>query len=245
MQTGFTPDRARTLLWSLAGNIILIAGVAVFGWPAGNVVLLFWVENVVLGLLTFVAILSARGENQVGTAFFFLAHYGIFCVVHLVFTLLLANGMGLVLTWPAFGLPCAIVALRLVTEFIDLWVIRRGYEHTTPQQAMASPYPRVIVLHLTVLLGMFVLGGAFYSSHFGADPRLSGVLRVLSDWVESWGLTLTPGLVGVLMLVLFKTLADVGVLTLGGRQRTSGVRPVPRPRPGRGVRPDGVQPNAD
>ena len=38
--------------WILVTNLFVLAGVVVWGWPPGNVFLLFWVENAGLGVAT-------------------------------------------------------------------------------------------------------------------------------------------------------------------------------------------------
>ena len=59
------PDRA--VRWALAlavaQNPLALAGVLFFGWPPGNVFLLFWVENAVLGVCTLVKVLTAQGPR--------------------------------------------------------------------------------------------------------------------------------------------------------------------------------------
>jgi len=80
----------------IAGNLLPLAGVLLFGWRAADVVLLYWVENLVVGLLNIPRILIARAESDAPagntlaerlranaqTALFFTLHYGLFCAVH-------------------------------------------------------------------------------------------------------------------------------------------------------------------
>ena len=104
------------LALSVAVNVLTLVGVLALGWPAGNVFLLFWCENVVLGLVTLVRVATAAdpGSTRLGSSLFFCVHYGIFCAVHLVFTWLLASALGVDLSWPYLALPVDVVPEALL-----------------------------------------------------------------------------------------------------------------------------------
>jgi NADH:ubiquinone oxidoreductase subunit 6 (subunit J) len=94
------PPDQRSLFVLVALNLIPLAGVAFFGWRVGDCILLYWVENVVIGGFNILRIMTAvidtskydqRGVRISGAhlvlaklflAAFFLAHYGGFCAVH-------------------------------------------------------------------------------------------------------------------------------------------------------------------
>ena len=83
---------------SLAGlliaNAIPLVGVMFFGWSLITVLVLYWIENGIVGLWNIPRIALASGEDEVGTAAtqvqnskayiipFFCIHYGIFWFVH-------------------------------------------------------------------------------------------------------------------------------------------------------------------
>jgi hypothetical protein len=84
----------------VAANLVPVAGVLFWGWHILPVMLLFWLENVVIGLFNVIKILLAQGEPDpapsgrplpfawVGNLFFaafFTVHYGMFCAGHGVF----------------------------------------------------------------------------------------------------------------------------------------------------------------
>ena len=50
--------------WALFTNLFVLSGVIAWGWPPGNVFVLFWIENVILGAVTAVRILTAEGAQQ-------------------------------------------------------------------------------------------------------------------------------------------------------------------------------------
>jgi hypothetical protein len=85
-------------------NLIPLAGVLLLGWRLSDLMLLYWLENGIIGGFTVLKILTSRvppgaarpGHSEapaalphrvgsVGTAIFFTIHYGIFWTVHGVF----------------------------------------------------------------------------------------------------------------------------------------------------------------
>ena len=92
-------------------------------------------------------------------AFFFSVHYGMFTLVHGVFVYLLITGGlgpatvtdrplnlgGVLLVWAIGG------AVQVVAAVIGPLPHKRG------TSLMMSAYPRIIVLHLTIILGVFAI----------------------------------------------------------------------------------------
>lgn len=193
-------DQARHLAvaGAVIGNFVLVAGVLWLDWPPGNVFLLFWVENVIIGLSYVVRISSARGGDRggVGTALFFTVHYGIFCLVHAAFTALLAIPMGIELSVWGLWVPTMLIALRYLVETVTAWFGSGRFRHRTPQETMMEPYPRVMVLHAALLLG------------FGASMVLAGRADPLST-DSPFDLAGRLPLLPLFVLVALKTVADV------------------------------------
>jgi hypothetical protein len=105
----FTP----AVIALIAMNLLPLIGVFGFGWDAGTIVFLYWLENVVIGLLNIPKILSCRAPHPdtppaapiagrfsvpdlptskrqpIGAAIFlcvfFSFHYGMFCFGHYMF----------------------------------------------------------------------------------------------------------------------------------------------------------------
>src|SRR6266576_5889762 len=89
-----------SLLVLLLANAFPIVGVLFLGWTVFPLVLLYWLENVVVGAFNIAKLLLAQPRNPVswaGKMFlvpFFVAHFGMFTYVHgvLVFALLGPKG---------------------------------------------------------------------------------------------------------------------------------------------------------
>ncbi|OYO17815.1 hypothetical protein CGZ94_02765 [Enemella evansiae] len=220
-----TPQRAGldlsvlgALLLSLVANVATLIGAVYFGWPPGNVFLLFWIENVIVGLTTIVKAATARGREDDGTtgirindrpagpaaaAGFFAVHYGIFCLVHLGFTATVAWRLGIELSWLLLGLPTVLIIVRYVIELITNWFGAGVRDRVTPGQPMIAAYARIIVLHVAVLLGW---GTRDVGEKLG--------------WFINWlppGLN-SPEIAMVILLLGLKTIVDLGTTIFATRR---------------------------
>jgi hypothetical protein len=88
-----------SVLVLIAFNLVPLVGVLLGRWNVATLLVLYWVENGVIGILNVPKILLAEGQAQTGparavavgqasrglVAAFFLVHYGIFWVVHGIF----------------------------------------------------------------------------------------------------------------------------------------------------------------
>ncbi|GAA1829395.1 DUF6498-containing protein [Microlunatus capsulatus] len=207
---------ALALALSVAWNLVALLGVLLLGWPAGNVLLLFWAENAVLGVATLVKVVTAQGTSNARITvngrpregspalfgLFFTFHYGLFCLVHLVFTGFVAFAIGFEPTFLLLGLPVVLLVLRYAVETATTWFGDDGQRRTTsPSTAMAQPYPRIIVLQVAVL-GAFAL---VLSGFRGEAPP--AWLGTLTGWLPpAWR---TDGVVAVALLLVVKTAVDV------------------------------------
>jgi Family of unknown function (DUF6498) len=100
---------------------------------------------------------------------FFCVHYGLFWFVHGIFVWtvlpLVFSGM----TGNAFGMPATVaypdprvvvnasvfLLLSHGVSFVANWLVGGEHLTSTPQAEMNAPYSRVMILHLTILLGAF------------------------------------------------------------------------------------------
>lgn len=183
--------RLSTLRIVLA-NAVPIVCVILFGWPAGVLLLLYWCENVIIGLVNGLkmavsgAVMGPAG--WIASAFllpFYVFHYGMFCFVHGVFVLVIEAigerrvpdvdpspvGLFHVVENLArheqgfFWSLAAIAGLQLFS-FVTEWLAKGKFRDTNPMTQMFEPYGRVVVLHLTIMVGMIpvlILGGPVWA----------------------------------------------------------------------------------
>ena len=195
--------RRREIGLALALNLVFVAGVLFWGWPAGNVLLLFWVENVLMGVGTLVRILTAEVGPQTRRPVFFTLHYGIFCVVHLVFVAVLSFWMGAEFTVGALLVPALLVLVRHAADLVTVWFGAGVRHRTTPMQAFVLPYPRMIVLHVTTILAWGLMLGSLTMP--GMEPTgLAAILARLREAFAGLGVEVTSAGLVVVLLVLVK-----------------------------------------
>ncbi len=180
----------------IASNAIPLFGVLFLGWDILTLLVLYWIESGVIGLVNVLKMARAEGQPRpdagAGVTFrdppgcgptaaksfaipFFIFHYGLFWIVHGVFVFLLPVFVRLFSMfrpdatfgqdtadaglWGAAisieGILFAALALA-VSHTISFYVyfIRRGeHRRVSVMAQMARPYGRVVVLHLTIILG--------------------------------------------------------------------------------------------
>lgn len=163
------------LLLLVVANLLPLVGVLFWGWDLWAILILYWLENGIVGALNVPRILLARqgvegsvaAAGRLGLALFFSFHYGMFWAVHGVFVWFALPAFA------GFGGPFAgveppaidpavvlgaVVALFL-SHLASFWLNylgRREYLSATPTAQMFSVYGRVVVLHLTILFGAFI-----------------------------------------------------------------------------------------
>lgn len=203
------PARAdRSSAWALvAANALPVVGVLFLGWQVGTLVMVYWLENVVIGLFNAARMFLAQGTvnrkgepvEGLGAAFlklfmipFFLVHYGGFCFVHGVFLLSFfppgGGGPGadpwavapLLATQPLFIAAGLALVGSHGYSFVKHYVGEREYEDADLGQLMARPYKRVMVVHF------FILGGAFLTAWMGNPLPALLVFVALKVAVDAW-----------------------------------------------------------
>lgn len=165
----FTGRTSAVLL--ILSNLIPLIGVLFFGWSLFALMLLFWIENLVIGfyalLRIFYAGLGPRGL-KVFVVPFFVVHFGMFSLAHAILVLALFNPGGyrafeagletgtIISSLPPFShlaLPAAALLFSHGYSFVTNYLRGGEFSTTIPIAAMFQPYGRVAVLHATVIAG--------------------------------------------------------------------------------------------
>ena len=166
----------------VVANLIPLVGVLFLGWNVWNILVIYWLENGIVGAFNVLKMAKAdgaelrgpsafdlvvNGQPASGTARlflipFFVVHYGLFWLVHGVFVLTLPlfasiGGESLTPTdGPTFGpILFAVVALAVSHGLSFWWNFLRGgeYRRTDAGALMFAPYGRLVALHLTIIFG--------------------------------------------------------------------------------------------
>lgn len=160
----------------LAANVAPLIGVLAHHWSVFAVVLLYWCENVVVGVFNVLRMLVAQPQvalAQAGKVLlipFFCVHYGMFTFVHGVFVFGLFGGGfktgGFRLSPHVIldavrqtGLGWAVAALIASHgfSFFHNYLAGGEYRRVGLAQLMMQPYARVVVLHLVIIGGAFLV----------------------------------------------------------------------------------------
>ncbi len=168
--------RRPSALALIAANLIPLYGVLVLRWDVFPLIFLYWVENVIVGVFNVFRMLSTPPydlKTWIGKAFivpFFCVHYGMFTGVHGIFVMVLFGGYGdkgapfpgpdiVADSIRQYALLAPAAGLFLSHGFSFVWnFLGKGeYKKAGFKALMARPYSRIIVLHLTIIFGGFLV----------------------------------------------------------------------------------------
>ena len=145
-----------------------IIGVLFFAWELYPIVLLYWLENIVIGALNIIKMLTNAEAKaiiqKILMSLFFSVHYGLFCFVHgrLLVSLFGKDSESLERVPMMIidsGLKWALLALILSHTFslISNYVLKSEYKQLSTSDIMFMPYKRIIILHIFIIFGAMVL----------------------------------------------------------------------------------------
>jgi uncharacterized protein DUF6498 len=199
--TSLVPERptlrlSPSALVLVAANLVPLAGVLLFGWTVFATLLLFWVENLIVGAFNVLRMLVAQPQNGAMWAAklfmipFFTFHYGMFVTVHGVFVLTLFGGgfAGRGFPTPATYVHAVQVAgvapaawglaLSHAVSFAFNYIGSGEYKSALVPALMFRPYGRVMVLHVVIL------GGGFLVAMLGSPLIPLALLVVLKTGLD-------------------------------------------------------------
>jgi len=157
----------------IVANLLPLFGVLFLDWDVFFLLLLFWCENVIIGLFGIARIVvSGTTENSFEGLFlpvFFLVHYGGFMFGHfmVLFFMYSKSATGGGVAEPADYYRIVIENLSWVAlvalfashgwSFVENFMGNREHERLSPMQAMALPYRRMMITHVALIAGGFFL----------------------------------------------------------------------------------------
>ena len=168
---------------ALVIDLIPIYAVIVLGWGAAPLVFLYWLENLVIGVITIARMIAAGiGKGVSGlaqaafTVPFFTVHYGMFCFGHGLFLLVLqsedfahlgpttnigesyADIVGHAGS-SGTGMLTFISVIFAFNIFLFVWdfIGKQEFLDAEPATEMFAPYGRIMLLHVALFAGMFAL----------------------------------------------------------------------------------------
>jgi len=161
---GFLSDHSALFL--ILSNIIMIFFAIFENWDIITIMFIYWCQSVIIGIFTLFKMLSLKNPpflNRVGTAFFFLIHYGGF---HFGYFIFLTSD-------PFFGMGSQTLFTGLTVLFVVsiffanhlFSFLYNGENDAQKKQSidkvMIFPYIRIVPMHLTIIFGgIFLMSGA-------------------------------------------------------------------------------------
>jgi hypothetical protein len=169
--------------FAAGANLVPLLGVLAWDWSSADLIALYWAETVLIGLFAIVRILLARKPqppdadliivkgkpvgrmtNALAVPFFCLHFGGLMAVYgYFLHDQFGATPASVHATWPALAAFAASHAFSLIFNYLGAG----EYLETSADQAVLRPYPRIIPMHL-----MVVLGGFLFARGSGADGYL-------------------------------------------------------------------------
>jgi hypothetical protein len=166
--------RQLSLIIIIASNLLPIFGILFLGWSMGSVMILYWVENVMVGFFTILKIVFADEQAggwlaRIPLMLFFCVHFGGFCVGHLIFIIALFMPKTLVV-WNLHNTP-----VNLLKFLAELWLPILGmfisysiyfyqhylgdgiYQRVSLTSLMGEPYPRIMSMHFVLIIAGFLV----------------------------------------------------------------------------------------
>jgi hypothetical protein len=173
----------------VAANLYPLLGVLLLDWDLASVMVLYWAESAIIAFYTVLKIAVAGQLIAILAVPVFISHFGAFMSVHflLIYGLFLrqtgvALDSGVAAELSAIFLPIwtSIAALFIShgISFSSNFVGRREYEQTSVSALMNAPYKRVIVMHLTLIFGGWIV------LLFGMPDGALGLLLILKTAVD-------------------------------------------------------------
>jgi uncharacterized protein DUF6498 len=168
-------DRSVWLL--LVSNLIVIILALVQRWSIGELLWIYWWQNVIIGFFNWRRILNLKSfstdgfkidgrqpeatlQTQKSTAWFFLLHYGVFHVVYCIFLIsVLPKPTPDFLVHGAIGL-----AIFLFNHAFSYLYNREQDAAGSPNigTIMFFPYARIVPMHLIIILGGSIGSGSMW-----------------------------------------------------------------------------------
>lgn len=176
----------------ILGNLVVIVGAIFFEWELFPLVLLYWLENAVIGLLNSIKMITSTspepfkiGQKLFMVPFFWL-HYGGFMYGHGIF---IFSAFGHYETPGSIDLPSFQTIFNIVIENGLQWALlgiiaghlyslvhnyyyKGEYKQQVLAELMGAPYGRIAVLHIFIILGGFII-------QLSGSPRYAIVLLAI------------------------------------------------------------------
>ncbi|MEM6431772.1 MAG: DUF6498-containing protein [Deinococcota bacterium] len=153
--------KSASIVAVIAVNLFPLIGVIAFGWQLFTIILLYWLENAIIGMFNVLKMTVAQGSigEKSFNIPFFIVHYGGFWIGHGIFLWLTfappaesRQGVVTDLRWVLLGLLLS-HGISFVTQYLGEGEFRNAHVHVL----LFLPYARVMTLHVAIIAGGFAI----------------------------------------------------------------------------------------
>jgi len=181
-------------LFLIVANTMPLLGALYWSWDIFTIIILYWMESAVIGFFNLLKMKKINNEKFSPLIPFFIVHYSVFMIVHLMFiaqlfTADLGQASGqieafqIVLKYfEGLAISLAFLFLSHAASYVFNFYQKQEYLRVSLNRQMFAPYKRIMVMHVVILLA----GGGFVYSNYN------------------------EGVSAVVFLVVIKTVFDLG-----------------------------------
>lgn len=184
------------ILWVVFNNLIPLFGALFLNWTAIDVLFMYWIETLIIGIFNALKIFFAGGVansrylNQMPLKIFlvgfFCIHFGMFLYGQgSIAVSIMDDQFSFFNTFSEFKYLILFLFLSYLFSFLKDYIWLRGYQNNDPGRQMFAPYGRIIVQHIVAMA--------------------IGFLSILTGN--------SANIIFILLLILVKTAVDIVVTT--------------------------------
>lgn len=148
----------------IGSNLLPLFGVFFLGWNLAVIMIIFWIENVIIGLFNILKMVFAKkGEGKFLRIIFFISHYGLFTFVHgvFIFTIFAHTVFGQPLNpnvdWRGIVFGSGGIFLIYLFTFFTEYIFNQKYKIADVGKLFETPYNRVVMMHITIICGAILI----------------------------------------------------------------------------------------
>jgi hypothetical protein len=159
----------------ILANLLPLYGIIFLDWEVFPLLFLYWVENIIVGVFQVFKMALSSPQNvgswiaKVLMIPFFCFHYGMFTAVHGIFVIGLFGGYFSENPFPNINTLFSIISDHQIywpilalfishgLSFVYNYIGKGEYKNAILGELMGQPYGRVVVLHVTIIFGGFLI----------------------------------------------------------------------------------------
>jgi hypothetical protein len=155
----------------IIANCVPLFGIFLFDWNLFDIMFLYWLESAVIGFYSLLKLIQLGKILALFLVPFFIFHFGMFMMGHLIFIFFLFSsplesriGLGnfptllsLIPLLKTIWVPITILFVSHGVSYVSNFIYKKEYTLHTLKDFMVTPYKRIMLLHVTLIAGGFLM----------------------------------------------------------------------------------------